>query len=565
MRKARSESELLRAENEELRLRLEEAEQALEAIRTGQVESLVVEGPEGPRIFTLEGAAHAYRALVESMNEGAATLSEDGVVLYCNGCFARVLGLALPVVMGSSLLQFIPERLREAFQDLLARAREASVREELPLRDVRGQEIPAYLSISPAVDLGTRVLCLVATDLREQRRSEALVAAERAARETGEALARAAAELRAADRRKDDFLGMLSHELRNPLAPIRNSIYILGRATPGGPQAERAMVVIERQVEHIARLVDDLLDVTRIARGKIELQRVRTDLALLARRAADDHAGLMQARGLDLEAIVPAEPLWAEADPARLAQVIGNLLQNAARFTPRGGRVTLAMERVRGSAELRVRDTGAGMEPDLLERVFEPFVQADRSLARTEGGLGLGLALVKGITELHGGTVRAVSDGPGRGAELVVRLPLHEAGSQAVPVATRAEVRGQARRVLVIDDNADGAQSLAQVIELLGHEVEVAFDGPSALALARQSRPDVVLCDIGLEGMSGYDIARALRAESGSRMRLVAVSGYAQPGDVRRALDAGFDRHLAKPADVAEIERLLASGGEGAG
>ncbi|BDG01927.1 PAS domain-containing hybrid sensor histidine kinase/response regulator [Anaeromyxobacter oryzae] len=368
---------------------------------------------------------------------------------------------------------------------------------------------------------------------------------------------RAEEALREADRRKDEFLGMLSHELRNPLAPIRNSIYVLRHTEPGSEQGNRAQEVIERQTEHLTRLVDDLLDVTRIARGKIELRRTRVDLRDLVWRAADDFRHLMRDRSVELRVVADDEKVWADADPTRISQVVGNLLHNASKFTRGGDEVTVSLRAEGGAAEIRVRDTGAGIEPSLLPHVFDPFVQGERTLARTEGGLGLGLALVKGITELHGGTVRVESAGKGRGAEFVVRLPL------ATPAGTRDATSPVARssgglRVLVVDDNADAADSLAEIARMLGHDAEVAYDGPSALAKARALPPDVVLCDIGLPGMSGYEVARALRAGGASGMQLFAVSGYAQPEDVRRAIEAGFDGHVAKPADPALVERLLA-------
>jgi signal transduction histidine kinase/CheY-like chemotaxis protein len=363
------------------------------------------------------------------------------------------------------------------------------------------------------------------------------------------------------DRRKDEFLGMLSHELRNPLAPIRNAVYVLDHVDPAGEQARRARGVIDRQSAQLTRLVDDLLDVTRIAHGKVELRRGRVDLAQLVRRAGEDHGGPMRERGLEFVVEVPDEPMWVDGDAVRLVQIVGNLLHNSAKFTSPGGRVTLALERIRGAAEIHVRDTGAGIEPELLAQLFEPFVQAERTLARTSGGLGLGLPLVKGFAEMHGGSVRAASAGPGQGAELVVRLPLAEEAAAPLRAGARPRGEGHSLRVLVVDDNRDGAETLAELVEMFGHAVEIADDGPAALATARARRPDVVLCDIGLPGMSGYDVARALRADpANAAVQLVAVSGYAQPGDLRRAAEAGFDRHVAKPLNPEEFERLLADG-----
>jgi signal transduction histidine kinase/CheY-like chemotaxis protein len=388
------------------------------------------------------------------------------------------------------------------------------------------------------------LLARQAGDMIERRRAEdALLASEQSLRES--------------DRRKDEFLGMLSHELRNPLAPIRNSVYILKHAAPAGEQAERARNVIERQAEHLTRLVDDLLDVTRIARGKIELRLARLDLRELVLRAADDFRVLMDERGLAFDTVLPPTRLLADADATRLTQVIGNLLHNAAKFTQRGDRVTLSLQGVDGGAEIRVRDTGAGIDAAVLPHIFDPFVQGPHTLARSEGGLGLGLALVKGITELHGGTVHVESGGRGRGAEFVIRLPL------AAPATFQEWSRPSPRpadvvhRVLVVDDNRDAADSMAEIVELLGHRAQVAYDGPSAVEIARATSPDVVLCDIGLPGMSGYEVARALRAVARRGMLLVAVTGYTQPEDMRRAVESGFDRHLAKPASAEDIERLL--------
>jgi signal transduction histidine kinase len=368
------------------------------------------------------------------------------------------------------------------------------------------------------------------------------------------------ARLEEVDRRKDEFLAVLSHELRNPLAPIRNSIYILRRAGATADQARRAHEIIERQTEHLTRLVDELLDVTRIARGKVELRRSRVDLRDVVLRAAEDFRSMIEARGIVFLKVVPDAEVWADADAVRITQVVGNLLHNAAKYTAAGGEVAVSLGVAGGAAEIRVRDSGAGIDPAFLPSIFDAFVQGERTLARTEGGLGLGLALVKGITELHGGAVRAESAGKGHGTEFVVRLPTCAPAASVPRVDGHAFDRGgrgtRGRRVLVVDDNEDAARSLAEILVLMGHVAEVAYDGPSAVAKARADPPDVVLCDIGLPGMSGYDVAQVLRKGSAG-MQLFAVSGYAQASDVRRAVEAGFDGHVAKPVDLVEIERLL--------
>jgi PAS domain S-box-containing protein len=372
---------------------------------------------------------------------------------------------------------------------------------------------------------------------------------------------RAEAALRESDRRKTEFLAVLSHELRNPLAPIRNGIHLLEHAAAGSDQARHATEVIRRQAEHLTRLVDDLLDVTRISRGKIELQRRNLDLREVASKAADDLRSSFEQSRVELRVEGPAGPVWVEADRTRVAQVVGNLLQNAMKFTPAGRTVTVSIAASGGCAELRVRDDGVGMEPTQVERMFEPFAQGDQTLARTHGGLGLGLALVKSLVELHGGSVQAHSDGVGRGSEFVVKLPLSRVG--AVAGEERREDAGRAagpgRVVLVIEDSVDAGQTLAEILELRGHRVSVAREGGEGLRLARTLRPDVVLCDIGLPDVDGYEIARAVRRDESLRStRLIALSGYAQPEDLAMAIDAGFDAHLAKPATLDQLERLLA-------
>ncbi len=360
-----------------------------------------------------------------------------------------------------------------------------------------------------------------------------------------------------ANRRKDEFLAILSHELRNPLAPLRNAIYLLSRSEPGGEQAQRMHAIVERQVSHLARLVDDLLDVARISRGKVQLQSERMDLGEIVRRTIEDHRSTFAANGIHLDGPTTSSPMWLTGDPTRIAQVVGNILTNAAKFTPSGGRVDVALEQEGKHAVLRVRDTGVGIARDMLDRLFEPFTQSDQSLDRARGGLGLGLSVAKDLAELHGGSVTATSEGTGMGAEFTVRLPLEAAGAKVV-AAERAR-SARSRRVLIIEDDADAAVSLQGVLELDGHEVQVAFNGPEGLAKARSFRPEVVLCDIGLPGMDGYEVARACRRDDALRgLFLVALTGYALPGDLQRAEQAGFQRHLAKPPSFDELGELLA-------
>jgi PAS domain S-box-containing protein len=374
---------------------------------------------------------------------------------------------------------------------------------------------------------------------------------------------RAEQALREADRRKDHFLAVLSHELRNPLMPIRNSIEILRQAAPGSEPALRAQEVIVRQVGQLSRLVDDLLDVTRISRDRIQLRRSRLELNDLVRRTVEDHAPHFRSHGVALELQAADAPVHVDADPHRLAQVVGNLLLNAAKFACQGGRtwVTVSADPGAGEAHVLVADDGVGLSAEMLACLFQPFVQADETLDRSEGGLGLGLALVKGLVELHGGTITARSDGPGTGARFEMTLPLCGPPTQ---VEARHTPGGHPRRrVMVVDDNQDAAQSLRELLELQGHQVvAVAHDGADALEEARRAGPEVVLCDIGLPGMDGYQVAQAFRADPALRAtRLVALSGYAQPEDLRRASQAGFDAHLAKPADLDRLEQLLAAGG----
>jgi CheY-like chemotaxis protein len=367
-------------------------------------------------------------------------------------------------------------------------------------------------------------------------------------------------ELREADRRKDEFLAMLAHELRNPLAPIRNAVQFLRMAGPASKDLPWACDVIERQTAQMTRLVDDLLDVSRITRGKIRLEKAPVDVATVVAQAVESSRPVIEARQHALDvALPPGPPLLVDADATRLAQVVLNLLHNAAKYTDEGGKIWVVVERQGDEAAIRVRDTGIGIPPEMLPHVFDLFTQVDRTLDRAQGGLGIGLTLVRRLVELHGGRATASSPGPGQGSEFVIRLPLLDAAPaehQAAPA--NSQRTGPRYRILVVDDNRDSADSLAIVLRGEGHEVVTAYDGPSALEEARTSQPQAVLLDIGLPGLDGYEVARRLRQDRDlQHVLLVAMTGYGKSEDRERSRQAGFDAHLVKPVDLDELKSLL--------
>jgi PAS domain S-box-containing protein len=375
-------------------------------------------------------------------------------------------------------------------------------------------------------------------------------------------------EVREADRHKDRFLAMLAHEMRAPLAPLLMGTQILRQlGAKSGPQ-EQAVGMVERQVGHLRRLVEDLLQASRLQHGRIELRLERLDLARLVQTVAEDQRSTLEQAGLTLTVETPETPCWVRGDATRLSQVVSNLLDNAQKFTDQGGRVAvrLGAEAARRQAVLSVSDTGIGIEPDRLSHLFRTFAQEDRSLDRRRGGLGLGLAMVHGLVELHGGTVEAHSEGPGCGAEFVVLLPLQDepaALTKSPPPSTPA---GPSRRILIIEDNRDCAQSLQLLLELLGHEVRVAYSGTEGVQAATEWQPNVVISDIGLPGLNGFGVAEALRRDCGTASAfLIALTGYGSDEDHRRALASGFDQHLTKPVDPAVLEDLLVGRGNGFG
>ncbi|WP_143140412.1 hybrid sensor histidine kinase/response regulator [Nannocystis exedens] len=497
-----------------------------------------------------------FQQLADSMPQIVWACQPDGSPYYYNRRWYELSGVPVGIIGEASWLRVLHPDERQHCMDVW----HESVRTGKPFQIEYRFKFPTvdeyrwYLGRALAVrDEAGRVVRWygTSTDIHDAKRTEAAL---RASEERHRALAEA---LREADRRKDEFLAMLSHELRNPLAPIKNSLYILSHAAPGSERARRAEEVIERQIEHMTRLIDDLLDVTRISRRKIQLRRTTVEMNELVRRTVEDHRSVFERSGVSLELALADRPAWVDGDPTRLSQIVGNLLQNAAKFTGPGGWARVSVAASETDVLVRVRDSGMGIEPDMLPLLFNPFTQADNTLDRSRGGLGLGLALVKGLVELHDGEVRAASEGPNRGSEFTVRLPAIAAPAGEA-AASAPSSHASLGRILVIEDNLDAAETLKDALELGDHEVCLAHSGPEGLARVQTFRPDVVLCDIGLPGMDGYEVARAIRADPTQRAtKLVALTGYASPDDRQRARDAGFDRHLGKPPDLDTLLQIL--------
>ncbi len=459
----------------------------------------------------------------------------------------------------------------DCLRDALDRVLASGVPEQLtglaitnPFAEATGAQLHFAL-IRPLIARGRTLgaLTLVMGDSGRAFRAEDLALAEELAGRAAVALdnARLYGEIQAGDRRKDEFLAMLGHELRNPLAAIANALEYVQIAGDDPASFRRAGDILARQVQMMARLVDDLLDVSRITRGKIELRKEILELQATITRAVATVEPLIAARQHELTVSMPDRPIRLSADPARLEQILANLLNNAAKYTDPGGRIGLEVQTNHQSTEVHVRDTGMGIPQHLLPQVFDLFMQGDRSLDRAQGGLGIGLTLVRSLVELHGGQVEVFSEGPGRGSDFVVRLPIVPPdGPQSSPdVAPPAcEGKGDARRILLIDDNVDLTTTMSALLRLSGHEVAVCCDGPSGIDAASELQPEVILVDIGLPGMNGYEVASRLRQMPlFDRTMLVAVTGYGQADDRRRAREAGFDHHLVKPVFFEGLQQLL--------
>lgn len=672
-------------ENMWLRLRLEEAEAVVNAIRSGIVDAVVVSAP-GDSVYTLEGADRPYRLLVETMQQAVAVLNGEGVLLYCNPCFANLFTVSLQTLIGGRLDALVAVSDLPLWTGMLQTFGKVPVQSNVRLCRRDTTEFPATLALSA---LPLEKICLLVTDLSQQQQFDELVVSKAALRhseiryrrlfetakdgilildsDTGritdanpfmtellgyshsqfsgkelweiglfsdktanetavfilqeqgyiryehlpletstgqraevEIIANAyreddhcviqcnvrditercqleiernrlekvmseqSAALKDLHRRKDEFLAMLSHELRNPLAPIASALQLLGLQKNEDSLQYQARTIIERQVGQLTRLIDDLLEVSRITTGRIHLQRERMALSAIVENAVETVRPLLNQRRQVLTVSLSPEPIWLFADAARLEQVIVNLLTNAAKFTDVSGQIWLTSRQEDGQAVLRVRDTGVGIAPELLPHIFELFTQSERSLDRSQGGLGIGLALVQGIVQMHQGRVE-VSSTLGQGTEVVVYLPVmtHSDTPQIQPQNEIACPVGPSLRVLIVDDNEDAAQTLGMLLVKTGHDIRTVHDGPSALRAALEYRPDAVLLDIGLPGMDGLEVARNLRQQSiFKNVVLIAMTGYGQDSDLLRSEEAGFDHHMVKPVNFKKLRQILATASE---
>ena len=487
-------------------------------------------------------------AIVESSDDAIVGKNTEGIILTWNKAAERLFGYRAEEAVGRPITIVIPpDRLDEERKILANILRGEPMTHFETVRMTRdGRQFHVSLSISPIRDASGRIVgaSKVARDISAQKKAEQ--------------------DLREADRRKDEFLAMLAHELRNPLAPIRNSLTLLEIAGQEDPTIERVRGILERQVGHMVRLVDDLMEVSRITRGTIELRRERLNLADAIRSALETSEPLIRRAGLDTALELPPQALYVDADPVRLTQIISNLLNNAAKYSDRSRRVVLTARGEGGEAVVSIRDFGVGIPADMLERVFDMFAQVQGPGRGGKGGLGIGLTLVRSLVQMHGGSIVATSEGAGKGSTFTFRLPL--VGPPMVDEERHAGNGGNglSLRILVVDDNQDAADSLALMLALSGHETHAAYDGAAALELAERVVPDVVLLDIGMPELNGYEVAERLRRLPwGHRVVLIALTGWGQDEDRRRALAAGFDHHLTKPVDPQRLATLLEAGAAG--
>ena len=520
---------------EALSARLAEAEETLRAIRAGEIDAVIIQGASGDQVYTLRSADQPYRTLIEQMQDGAAILTAEGDVLYCNRSFARLLATPLQEVIGGPVLRYLDPEGRKAIASLLAAG---SGKRRARLVGSGGRAVDVLLSLTTTLIDAVTQRSLIVTDLTELHDAQ---------------LSRDLA--RQQSNAKDEFMAMLAHELRNPLSAITAALEVLQPAGANGSAAERARAIMARQTRHLSRLVDDLLEVARVISGKVTLASAPLELGEAIRRCVATLGDRAQERRIELD--IESGPHWIHGDAVRIEQIIANVVLNAIKYTGPGGRVQVSLAERNGEALFSVRDDGLGIAPDLLPHIFEPFVQGERTLERSQGGLGIGLTLVRRLVELHGGSVAAASGGPGAGSTFTVRLPKIEPppSPATLPVPPRSTTP---RRVLLIEDNRDARETFRMMLELAGHQVLEAEEGCAGLELLRSELPDVAVIDVGLPGMDGYEIAARFRQDPQShKVMLVALTGYGTPEARERSRAAGFDHHLIKPLDPVVLQALM--------
>ena len=509
----------------------------------------------GNKLRELAEAEERMRSVVNHVIDAIITIDAQGTVATFNPAAERIFGYQASEIIGKSVNLLMPEPHRSEHDAYIAsylRTGQAKIigkgREAIG-RHKDGRIFPIDLAVSEFRIGSSRFFTGIVRDITKRKRLE-------------QELTQRVNELAEADRQKNEFLAILAHELRNPLAPLRNALHLM-KSGADPALIEQARSMMDRQLEYLVRLVDDLLDVSRIIRNKIELRKEPLELSAAIERAVETSQPVIDAHGHKLLLSLPEQEITLQGDLIRLSQVIANLLTNAAKFSDKPSRIWLTVEENNAEAVVRVRDEGIGIESELLPRIFDLFVQADHSLSRRRGGLGIGLTLVKRLVEMHGGRVSTSSDGIGKGSEFVVRLPVRIAAAVDVKpalAATAPDSKGR-QRVLVVDDNVDAADSLALILRITGYEVLCTYDGPCALDAAQNLNPDVVVLDIGLPGMTGYEVARKLRQQSRfENTPIIAVTGYGQEYDRTKSRQAGFDHHLVKPVNPDDLRSCLAKG-----
>ena len=482
-------------------------------------------------------------AIVESSEDAIISKDLNGIITSWNKGAERLFGYTESEVIGKPVALLIPADRSDEEPSILERIR-------------RGERIEHYETVRQRKDGSLLDISVTISPVRDA--TGHVIGAAKIARDiTGRKVAEAAQQ--EADRRKDEFLAMLAHELRGPLAPIRNGLQIVGMHGTKVTDVDAATAMMERQIALMARLIDDLIDVSRISKGKLELRREPTELTSTVRSVAEATRPICETMRHEFSVTLPPTPIYVHADPIRLAQVVGNLLNNACKFTEDGGRIELTVEREGEQAIIRVRDSGIGIASDHLPRIFDLFTQIDHSIERSRGGLGIGLSLVKDVVEMHGGTVTAHSAGLGQGCEFVVRLPvLVGANLPVTPEPSKATQAATTRRILIVDDNHDSAESLAMLLKSKGHRVHTAFDGFEAVEEALRLRPEVILLDLGLPRLNGFEVAERIRKQpGGDKVKLVALTGWGQMEFRRRSKEAGFNAHLVKPVAPDDLDRII--------